>query len=71
MPIPVHIAYAVPSGSCFKASERKNALAIYPTPVIIDGTRTVKHSDIFIATAHVTSKTPAKIRYTHFIINSP
>nr|WP_330363305.1 hypothetical protein [Butyrivibrio sp. VCD2006] len=47
------------NGSCLNAIDKNTALAIYPTPVIIDGISTVNPLDIFIVIAHVISRVPA------------
>ena len=70
IPKPVHITYAVPSGSFLNASARKTALAIYPIPVMMLGMTFVNPSDIFMNTAQVTSRIPATSKYNHSILTS-
>ena len=67
VPIPVQIAYAVPSGSVLVANARPMMLPVIAAITMIDGTSLVKPWLYFIATAQQTSNIPAKNKYNHAI----
>ncbi len=71
VPNPVHIAYAVPSGSFFTASDKKKALKKKPITVTTEGTILEKPSEYFMAQAQTTSKTPATASINHSISLPP
>lgn len=67
MPMPVQMAYAVPSGRFFKASAKNIMLKTKPMMVMAVGPVFEKPSEAFMAVAHVTSDAPARRRNTHSV----
>lgn len=66
-PIPVHVVYAVPTGSVFSAFDRKKKLAVIAIAVHILGQNLVNPSVYFMPIAHTVSKRPAIKRYIQSI----
>lgn len=67
VPIPVQIAYAVPSGRLFKAKDRKPKLIIIPIIVNMLGINRVNPEEYFSPIAQSTSKHPAINKKNHSI----
>src|SRR3712207_2954138 len=71
VPIPVHTAYPVPTGSVLSASPRRRTLTTMLTRVSTDGTRRVKPSVYFSPIAQPISNKPARARYVHAMTGPP
>src|SRR4030095_10220805 len=67
-PIPVHAAYAVPTGRILTAMARSQKLNPAATMVTIDGASLVNPSEYFIPMAQTTSSRPAITRNVHAVV---
>ncbi len=67
-PIPVHTAYAEPTGSDLSETANSQTLMAIDTPVAMDGQNFVKPSEYFSPIAHPVSNSPAMIRISHALV---